>query len=185
MFDSTSLPALEQTAIFTQRRHELLAGNLANLDTPDYRAKDLQVDRFQQALAESIDRAGKPMRGEMSPTRMPESASEKALMAGVAAGSSLTGSSLTGSSSAETSLTGGPIAAKLAGLAHSLTPKVRDDFVTGPRAAMEPIVLHDGSDVSLERQVTEIAKNQGLHNLAIATMRSQFALLRAAITERA
>lgn len=180
MFDSTSLPALEQTAIFTQRRHELLAGNLANLDTPDYRAKDLQVDRFQQALAESIDRAGKPMRGEMSPTRMPESASEKALMAGVAADSSLTGSS-----SAQTSLTGGPIAAKLAGLAHSLTPKVRDDFVTGPREAMEPIVLHDGSDVSLERQVTEIAKNQGLHNLAIATMRSQFALLRAAITERA
>jgi flagellar basal-body rod protein FlgB len=180
MFDSTSLPALEQTAIFTQRRHELLAGNLANLDTPDYRAKDLQVDRFQQALAESIDRAGKPMRGEMPPTRMPESASEKALMAGAAAGSSLTGSS-----SAETSLAAGPIAAKLAGLAHSLTPKVRDDFVAGPRAAMEPIVLHDGSDVSLERQVTEIAKNQGLHNLAIATMRSQFALLRAAITERA
>ena len=184
MFDSTSLPALEQTAIFTQRRHELLAGNLANLDTPDYRAKDLQVDRFQQALAESIDRAAKPMRGEMPPTRMPESASEKALMAGAAAGSSSAGITSAASSLAGTS-SGGPIAAKLAGLAHSLTPKVRDDFVAGPRAAMEPIVLHDGSDVSLERQVTEIAKNQGLHNLAIATMRSQFALLRAAITERA
>jgi len=175
MFDSTSLPALEQTAIFTQRRHELLAGNLANLDTPDYRARDLQVDRFQQALADSIDRAGKPMRGEVPPTKMPESASEKALMASAAPGNSDNGASLTG----------GPIVSKLAGLAHSLNPKVRDDFVLGPREAMEPIVLHDGSDVSLERQVTEIAKNQGLHNLAIATMRSQFALLRAAITERA
>jgi flagellar basal-body rod protein FlgB len=194
MFDSTSLPALEQTAIFTQRRHELLAGNLANLDTPDYRARDLQVDQFQQALAESIQRAGKPMRGEMAPTRMPESESEKALMASAGLGLPFTGSSLAesflgGSSSAGSTATGstsaGPVASKLAGLAHSLTPKVRDDFASGPRAAMEPIVLHDGSDVSLERQVTEIAKNQGLHNLAIATMRNQFALLRAAITERA
>jgi flagellar basal-body rod protein FlgB len=76
-------------------------------------------------------------------------------------------------------------AAKVAGLASATSPGTRDDFAFGPREAMEPIVLHDGSDVSVERQVTEIAKNQGLHNLAIATMRSQFALLRAAITERA
>ena len=56
---------------------------------------------------------------------------------------------------------------------------------SGPRAASEQIVFHDGSDVSLEHQVTEIAKNQHLHGLAVTTMRSQFALLRAAITERA
>ena len=54
IFNKTTIPALEQTITFAQRRHELLAGNLANLDTPDYRARDLNVGDFQNALAESI-----------------------------------------------------------------------------------------------------------------------------------
>lgn len=152
MFDSSALPALEQTAIFAQARHEVLAGNLANLDTPDYRAVDLPVDRFQEALAESIERAKRPSPGHH---RSP------GMMTAASAGEPL-----------------GP-------LAESMSPAERDDFASGPRSAMEPIVRHDGSDVSIERQVADIAKNQALHNLAIATMRSQFATLRAAITERA
>lgn len=166
MFNSTSLPALEQTAIFTQRRHELLAGNLANLDTPDYRAKDLQVSEFQAALADSIEAARNPSPGYAPPTLTTPSSPHGLPMA-----------------------TSGPLRSSAKGdfatLAKALSPGDRDDFAAGPRQAMEPIVLHDGSDVSLERQVTNIAKNQSLHNLAIATMRSQFGLLRAAITERA
>jgi len=166
MFNSTSLPALEQTAIFTQRRHEVLAGNLANLDTPDYRAKDLQVDRFQDALAESIEAARNPSPGYRLPTLTTDSSPLGMQM--------VTSQPLRKSG-------GGDIAT----VARMSSPGDRDDFASGPREAMEPIVLHDGSDVSLERQVTQIAKNQGMHNLAIATMRSQFGLLRAAITERA
>ena len=67
----------------------------------------------------------------------------------------------------------------------SVSPVTRDDIYSGPRAATEQVVFHDGSDVSLEHQVTELAKNHHLHSLAVTTMRSQFALLRAAITERA
>ena len=52
------------------------------------------------------------------------------------------------------------------------------------RRAMQQVVFHDGSDVALERQVTAISKNQHLHNMAVALMRSQFSLLRAAIAER-
>ena len=129
-FCTTTIPALEQTLSFAQRRHELLAGNVANLDTPGYRARDLDVADFQNALAESIDRAR--------------------------------------DRSIETQL-----------------PVTRDDLYSGPRTATEQVVFHDGSDVSLEHQVTELAKNQHLHSLAVATMRSQFELLRAAITERA
>ncbi len=165
MFDSTALPALEQTAIFAQRRHELLAGNLANLDTPDYRAQDLSVDRFEQALTQSIQRATQP-----SPSYGP-SQSQLAFFPHTAAEHS-------------PSVHFGS-AGSFRGLAATVSAHQREDFASGPRDAMEPIVLHDGSDVSVERQVTEIAKNQGLHNLAIATMRSQFSLLRAAITERA
>lgn len=130
IFSSTTIPALEQTLSFAQHRHELLAGNIANMDTPGYRARDLSEADFQTALAESIRDAN-----HTSPS--------------------------------------------------ALSPMTRDDLYSGPRAASEQVVFHDGSDVSMERQVTELAKNQHLHSLAVTTMRSQFALLRAAITERA
>ncbi|MEZ6046931.1 MAG: hypothetical protein R3C11_15390 [Planctomycetaceae bacterium] len=50
IFDQTSIPLLEKVAQFGQKLHEVLAGNLANVDTPDYRPRDLPVDDFQQAL---------------------------------------------------------------------------------------------------------------------------------------
>ena len=131
LFGSTTIPALEQTIQFAQRRHQLLASNIANLDTPGYRARDLDTAEFQNALADSI----------------------RYSQAGPAA--------------------------------QSVSPSTRDDRLAGPRAATEQVVYHDNSDISMETQVTQIAKNQHLHSLAITTMRSQFALLQAAITERA
>ncbi|MFG0261871.1 MAG: flagellar basal body rod protein FlgB [Novipirellula sp. JB048] len=131
LFNSTTIPALEQSLTFSARRHELLAGNIANLDTPGYRSRDLDEADFQNALAESIDHA---RRGNAN---------------------------------------------------DRVGIVTRDDLYAGPRAASEQVVFHDGSDVSLENQITEMAKNQHLHGLAITTMRSQFSLLRAAITERA
>jgi len=136
IFNQTTIPALEQSLVFSEHRHALLAGNVANLDTPDYRARDLDVTEFRNALSDSIDAAKQPRRSQSS-------------------------------------------------LAGSMSAVTRDDLFSGPRAAMEQVVFHDGSDVSLENQVTQIAKNQHLHSLAVTTMRSQFALLRAAITERA
>ncbi|MDG2221647.1 MAG: hypothetical protein VYA84_07330 [Planctomycetota bacterium] len=129
IFQTTTIPALEQSMAFAQRRQELLAGNVANIDTPDYRARDLDVGDFQNALAESIQAA------ERRPS--------------------------------------------------AIEPTTRDDLFAGPRKATEQIVLHDGSDISIEHQVKEIAKNQHMHSLAVTTMRSQFALLSAAISERA
>ena len=49
---------------------------------------------------------------------------------------------------------------------------------------MKSIQLLDGSDVGIEQQVTEVAKNQFLHNLSVSIMSSQFRLLQAAISER-
>jgi flagellar basal-body rod protein FlgB len=54
VFDSTTIPILEQVVGFAQARHQLLASNIANLDTPGYRVRDLSLDSFQQALKEVI-----------------------------------------------------------------------------------------------------------------------------------
>jgi flagellar basal-body rod protein FlgB len=55
LFDSSPLPMLEQVVKFTEARHGVLAGNLANLDTPGYRVRDLPVDEFRTQLKEAME----------------------------------------------------------------------------------------------------------------------------------
>jgi flagellar basal-body rod protein FlgB len=50
----STVPLLEQVAVFGERRQEVLAGNVANIDTPGYRARDLPVAAFQEALAARV-----------------------------------------------------------------------------------------------------------------------------------
>lgn len=123
---------------FTEARHGVLAGNLANLDTPGYQTRDLSPALFQERLQQAIEARH-------------------------------TSSSPTYGSAGRY----GPL-----DTSQAMDPfrKVQD--------SMKSILFHDGSDVSLERQVTEVAKNQMEHDLAVSIMAAQFRLLRAAITER-
>jgi flagellar basal-body rod protein FlgB len=55
LFQSSTIPALEQVVNFTEARHGVLAGNIANLDTPGYRTRDLSPALFQERLKEAIE----------------------------------------------------------------------------------------------------------------------------------
>ena len=144
MFSTPSLKSLEQTVAFTERRHAILAGNIANTDTPGYRSKDLSVETFQKNLRDAIqsDRQER----EMSP-------------------------------GLRLSLLGSPNQTTKSSFADS--KKIAMESV---RDSMKQIVYHDGSDDSLEMQVTQIAKNQSMHTMAIAMMKNQFRQLQMAIT---
>jgi flagellar basal-body rod protein FlgB len=48
-------PVLEQELAFTDARQQVLADNIANVDTPGYQQKDLSVDKFQEMLREKVD----------------------------------------------------------------------------------------------------------------------------------
>lgn len=54
ILNSNSLPLLEKMAAFSERRQEVLAGNIANIDTPGYKMRDLPVAEFRQALQEAV-----------------------------------------------------------------------------------------------------------------------------------
>jgi flagellar basal-body rod protein FlgB len=54
LFESTTIPVLEQVVNFAQTRHSLLAGNLANLDTPGYKVRDLSPQAFESKLKHAI-----------------------------------------------------------------------------------------------------------------------------------
>jgi flagellar basal-body rod protein FlgB len=65
LFNSTAIPVLEQVVNFTEARHNVLAGNIANLDTPGYRARDLPPAQFQAQMKEAIEQRDRPS-GEFS-----------------------------------------------------------------------------------------------------------------------
>jgi|SRR5579871_248862 len=54
LYPFRTLPLLEKMAAFTERRHDVLAGNIANISTPGYKTRDLPVKDFQEALKRSI-----------------------------------------------------------------------------------------------------------------------------------
>ncbi|MCU0719169.1 MAG: hypothetical protein MUC83_05660 [Pirellula sp.] len=66
LFRSTTFESLEQTISFAERRHAILAGNIANMDTPDYQTRDLSVDDFQASIKDLI--ATQKRQAEDSPT---------------------------------------------------------------------------------------------------------------------
>jgi flagellar basal-body rod protein FlgB len=136
LFTESTLPALEQTVQFAERRHALLAGNVANADTPGYQQRDLSVEDFQRSLKEAVEAASREKSSGIDNDSAP----------------------------------------RTDGLSHQQAMK-------NVRESMKQILYHDGSDVGLESQVTEIAKNQSMHTTAVSVMRHQFNLLKMAISQ--
>lgn len=60
LLGSTNTSLLKQVARFTERRQEVLAGNIANVDTPGYRMRDLPAEAFQTALQRAVAQSKTP-----------------------------------------------------------------------------------------------------------------------------
>ena len=132
LFNNTTIPVLQEVLSFSEARHNVLAGNIANVDTPGNLTRALSVDTFQERLKEAIARqAARPQ------------------------------------------YTTGDVASSEPG-----------DAMRDVRESLKTILFLDRSNVGIEQQVTEVAKNQYLHNLTVAIMNSQFRLLQTAISER-
>ena len=68
ILNPTAVPLLEQAAKFNERRHEVLVGNVANIDTPHYQRRDLDVESFEDALKSAIaSRQSTPARRYLPP----------------------------------------------------------------------------------------------------------------------
>lgn len=63
LISSGTTAALEQMAALTEARQKVLAENIANVDTPGYRRKRIDLSAFQKALAEALEnhRRGGPI----------------------------------------------------------------------------------------------------------------------------
>ena len=128
---------MEQVVGFTEARQNVLAGNIANLDTPGYKARDLSIEDFQDRLKQAVEtrRRGAAYR---SPGEGPLAVSD-----------------------------------------------VQNVNIADLAKDSKTILRHDGDNVGMESQVSEMVKNQMQHNMALSIMVSQFRLLQAVISEKA
>ena len=76
LFNSSTIPVLEKVVAFTEARHNVLAGNIANIDTPGYRAQDLSPVKFQNQLKEAIATRREQQSHPVELPGMPESGLE-------------------------------------------------------------------------------------------------------------
>lgn len=63
IFNRGSLPYMEQVLHFTRARHNAIATNIANVETPYYKAIDAPEEEFKEALNRSLKK--------MEPYRVP------------------------------------------------------------------------------------------------------------------
>jgi flagellar basal-body rod protein FlgB len=64
LFTSTTIPALAEVANFAQARQTVLAGNIANVNTPGYRLRDLSPTAFQEQLKLAIEHSRRTASGD-------------------------------------------------------------------------------------------------------------------------
>ena len=57
VINGDGIAALERMLQFAGARHRVLAHNIANIDTPNFRPVDVSVEEFQAKLGEAIDRS--------------------------------------------------------------------------------------------------------------------------------
>lgn len=70
MFNYGAMPTLERMVQFTGARQELIAHNIANLDTPYYKPVDLDPGRFQSQLRDALDRRSRRPNALRQPLEM-------------------------------------------------------------------------------------------------------------------
>lgn len=56
MLDGGALPVLERFTQFTAQRHKVLANDIANLSTPFFKPRDLDVKSFEATLGQAVNK---------------------------------------------------------------------------------------------------------------------------------
>lgn len=128
-------PALVKTLSYNEKRLSMIAENVANIHTPGYRAKHLDVRAFQSALRDALHvrggDPGKPLR-------------------------------VNGGREVQTDAQGNLL----------VKPSERP-----PRN----VLFHDGTNISLEREMADLAETGMMHELASTLLAGHFNFLRKAI----
>ncbi len=169
LLQQTTIPLLEQVTAFGQRRHQVLAGNIANIDTPDYKTRDLSMPDFEQALQRAVQ------------TR------RENLSASPAFPPLLADTSVRWSPATSGILPGYFPQAVLPGVSpapQNIADCFPESLKTASVGPARNLTFPDGGNRSIERESMEMNKNTSMQSFAIEVMMSQIRLLETVISER-
>ncbi len=170
LLNTSTIPLLEQMASFSERRQEVLAGNVANIDTPDYKMRDLPVADFKSAMKAAVERLQSSGSFASEPTKNPEGFYPQTDPLGLL--NPQTPSTIENSAS---------VLGNELDLSRYFPAKLHEAQHADPAN----VVFRDGSNRSIEHQMMEMTKNSSLQQFSIELMNAQFRTLEAVISERA
>lgn len=152
-----ALPTLGAMMRFAAARQKILAHNIANIDTPDFRPMDVSVTQFQQQLREAIDKRR-------------EAVAQPALERGVDTPSVL-----------PSGIDSSPL---ILGSTDEVRERADGSLELTPKEASSNIAYHDRNNRDPERMMQALAENQIAFRMAADLMRRHSEILRMAITQR-
>ncbi|MCA8983130.1 MAG: hypothetical protein R3C12_11315 [Planctomycetaceae bacterium] len=172
LLQQTTIPLLEQVTAFGQKRHQVLAGNIANIDTPDYKTRDLPMQDFERALRLAVQTRRENL--QPLPPGTPSQADPE--WPALSPGGSLA------------ELWAHPGITNQAALPAMTVKSVSEQFPPSLRTAVEApsanVTFHDGGNRSIERESMEMTKNASMQSFAIEVMVAQMRMLQTAISGR-
>ena len=127
-------PGLVATLSYTGARHRMIAENIANMETPGYKARQLDAKAFQRTLGEAFDRRARDPRKPFV-------------------------------------IKGREVRTDAAG-SLKVTPSFKP---------ADNVLFHDGTNLSLEREMADLAENAMMHQMTAELLRGRIDGLRKAI----
>ncbi len=150
-----TLPLLQQAARFHERRQDAIASNIANIETPGYKTRDLPQEAFQQAMQQAVQSLSNP---PQAPSANPFSHFPLPFPDAVPSSQATAKASL-----------------------EDLFQPQLFQIQTAPPSN---ITFNDGNNRSIENEIVELQKTVLQQNYAIQLMQAQYSMLQTAISER-
>jgi len=138
----------------TEVRHKELVNNIANMDTPYFKAKDINVAEFEEVLSSSIDKRRKehPWHFNMG-----------------------SGRDVEGRKSLEPYRMKSIQDLKAGQMSTGFAVKKRKD---------DTVLRHDQNNVSIEGELARLGKNSALHKTFVTLARDNFSIIESALRMR-
>jgi flagellar basal-body rod protein FlgB len=157
--------AVELAAQFAELRQQVLADNLANIDTPDHPTQRLDPEAFEASLRRALDRAQESGAGDPA-------------CADQAGGNGEAGRAGGGLNPA------GETRLELRGSAQVATGPDGELYTQPVEEPAENVLFHDGTNAKFERVMADINENALSYELATGLLRGRYDLLLRAIRGR-
>lgn len=151
-----SFQLLAQMARFAERRQTVLASNVANIDTLDYKMRDLDVEGFQQAMKSAVESQAHPSLNQPVSQHW-------------------------GNASPGWPSLPGPLGNATTPDINSF---FGEELFESQEDTARNLTFHDGNNRGIEYQMTELTKNSMQQNFAIELMSAQMRLLETVISEQ-